>query len=153
MPASFAMDNISEVIRKTKKGWTIFSKTGKPLGSYSSRDAAAKRLRQIEFFKHQESEADDALDTLKVTADDLDFLSADQKAEIKNAGKDLDWSGNPPAWVADRSIWRRAKKALEKNWDNYGEPYAVVAWLYQRLGGSVESSASEEWLMRKVYGA
>ena len=43
---------LNETIRKTGESeYTIFSKNGKKLGEYESKDAAVKRLRQIEWFK------------------------------------------------------------------------------------------------------
>lgn len=42
---------LSETIRKTGSEYTILSKKGKKLGKYKSREAAEKRLRQIEWFK------------------------------------------------------------------------------------------------------
>ncbi len=48
---------IVEVIRRKKMGgkwvYAVFSKIGKQLGDWSSRDKALKRLRQIEFHKRQ----------------------------------------------------------------------------------------------------
>lgn len=42
------------MIKKTPKGYTVVSKTGKKLGGpYKSRSSAVKRLRQVEFFKHK----------------------------------------------------------------------------------------------------
>ena len=39
------------MIRKTKKGWKVVShKTGKSFGTYSSREKAVQRLRQIKRF-------------------------------------------------------------------------------------------------------
>jgi hypothetical protein len=42
---------LSETIRKSGDEYTIFSKKGKKLGKYKSKEAAMKRLRQIEWFK------------------------------------------------------------------------------------------------------
>jgi len=39
------------MIRKEGNSYNIYSKTGKKLGSYTSRKDAEKRLRQIEYFK------------------------------------------------------------------------------------------------------
>jgi len=40
------------MIRKTKKGYGVFSSKGKKLGKdYKTKKEALKRLRQIEFFK------------------------------------------------------------------------------------------------------
>jgi hypothetical protein len=42
------------VIKKDKKGYKVVSEKGKNLGSgYKTRAAAAKRLRQVEYFKHK----------------------------------------------------------------------------------------------------
>lgn len=42
------------MIKKTAKGYVVRSKKGKNLGGpYKTRDEALKRLRQVEFFKHQ----------------------------------------------------------------------------------------------------
>ena len=42
---------LSETIRKTGDDYTIYSEKGKKLGKYKSKEAALKRLRQIEWFK------------------------------------------------------------------------------------------------------
>lgn len=41
------------MIRKKGKFWVILSQKGKVLGSFESRAAALKRLREIEYFKHK----------------------------------------------------------------------------------------------------
>ena len=46
---------LNEVISKEKDGYYVRSKKGKNLGGpYSSIDKAKKRLRQVEYFKHNE---------------------------------------------------------------------------------------------------
>jgi hypothetical protein len=41
------------VIKKVKEGYKVLSEKGKNLGGpYKTREAAAKRLRQVEYFKH-----------------------------------------------------------------------------------------------------
>jgi hypothetical protein len=41
------------MIRKTKEGYKVLSEKGKNLGGpYKSKAEAAKRLRQVEYFKH-----------------------------------------------------------------------------------------------------
>jgi len=41
------------MIRKTKEGFKVVSHKGKNLGGpYKTKAEAAKRLRQVEFFKH-----------------------------------------------------------------------------------------------------
>jgi hypothetical protein len=42
---------LSETIRKSGSEYTILSKQGKKLGKYKSKEAAMKRLKQIEWFK------------------------------------------------------------------------------------------------------
>lgn len=42
---------------------------------------------------------------------------------------------NPPAWVHDEATWERAKKAVEKRWGQYSEPWAVVTHVYYNMGG------------------
>jgi hypothetical protein len=42
---------LSETIRKAGSEYTILSKKGKKLGKYKSKEAAMKRLKQIEWFK------------------------------------------------------------------------------------------------------
>ena len=42
------------MIRKLKAGWRVIShRTGRNLGTYRTKAAALKRLRQIAFFKHK----------------------------------------------------------------------------------------------------
>jgi hypothetical protein len=41
------------VIRKAKEGYKVVSEKGKNLGGpYKTKEEAAKRLRQVEYFKH-----------------------------------------------------------------------------------------------------
>jgi hypothetical protein len=41
------------MIRKSKEGYKVLSEKGKNLGGpYKTREEAAKRLRQVEYFKH-----------------------------------------------------------------------------------------------------
>ncbi len=42
------------MIRKKEDGYHVLSEKGKNLGGpYSTKEAADKRLRQVEYFKHQ----------------------------------------------------------------------------------------------------
>ncbi len=47
------MDKTIAFIRKVGSQFCVFSESGKKLGCYKTREAATKRLRQIEFFKHK----------------------------------------------------------------------------------------------------
>lgn len=47
-------DRSTSMIKKDKNGYKVVSEKGKNLGSgYKTRAAAAKRLRQVEYFKHK----------------------------------------------------------------------------------------------------
>ena len=49
---------VNETIRHEGSKWNIYSKDGsKRLGSYDTEEAAKKRLRQIEYFKHMGEDA------------------------------------------------------------------------------------------------
>ncbi|HOM03521.1 MAG TPA: hypothetical protein PLH43_11965 [Acetivibrio sp.] len=42
------------MIKKTSKGYVVYSESGKRLSKpYKTKEAAQKRLRQIEYFKHK----------------------------------------------------------------------------------------------------
>ena len=41
------------MIRKIKGGYRVVAESGRNMGTYRSLAAAKKRLRQIEYFKHQ----------------------------------------------------------------------------------------------------
>jgi hypothetical protein len=40
------------MIRKVKEGYRVVAENGRNMGTYSTREQAEKRLRQIEIFKH-----------------------------------------------------------------------------------------------------
>jgi hypothetical protein len=50
----------------------------------------------------------------------------------------VDEENNPPAWVEDEDVWEKAKDAVEPHWDEYDEPYAVVAHVYDKMGGGIK---------------
>lgn len=42
------------MIKKSKQGYKVLSENGRNLGGpYKTREEAAKRLRQVEYFKHR----------------------------------------------------------------------------------------------------
>lgn len=47
-----ALDKVS-FVRKIGNKWCVLSKKKKKLGCYKTKEEANKRLRQVEFFKHQ----------------------------------------------------------------------------------------------------
>lgn len=54
-------------IRKLSNGkYRVYSKNGKNLGTYDSKSAAEKRLKDIEFFKHLNKKASLKLDLTKI---------------------------------------------------------------------------------------
>ena len=40
------------MIRKVKGGYRVYSEKGRNMGTYKTKEAAKKRLKQIEMFKH-----------------------------------------------------------------------------------------------------
>jgi hypothetical protein len=42
---------------------------------------------------------------------------------------------NPPAWVRDEDVWEHAKERVRPHWHEYREPWAVVAHVYEQMGG------------------
>jgi len=46
---------VQAVVRKVGTQYCVFSKSGKKLGCYPTKKKAQDRLRQIEFFKHKET--------------------------------------------------------------------------------------------------
>lgn len=40
------------VIKKVKEGYRVMAESGRNMGTYPTKEAAQKRLRQIEMFKH-----------------------------------------------------------------------------------------------------
>ncbi len=60
------------IIRKVGSQFCIFSKKGKRLSCHSTREAATKRLRQIEFFKHNKGSIDVVVSFLKRNGKDFE---------------------------------------------------------------------------------
>lgn len=59
---------------------------------------------------------------------------------------DFDPSDLPPVWAPMADIWERAMKAVdpEGEGDKWTDPMAVVAHLYKKLGGEVDSNEGAE---------
>ena len=58
----YRAEDIDETIRQVKGGYKVFSKKGKNLGGpYPSHKQAAKRLGQVEYFKHMHEDKDNGL--------------------------------------------------------------------------------------------
>jgi murein DD-endopeptidase MepM/ murein hydrolase activator NlpD len=99
----------NETIKKMGNKWRVVSHKGRNLGTYGSRKEAEKRLRQVEFFKHQ-SEAMDAgwLDRDKKRREIQDKYREDQKA-----------AGKPYNLLDLLDLWKAAglEEAKEEDWD------------------------------------
>lgn len=57
--------------------------------------------------------------------------------------KAYDRPDNPASWVGDEDLWEKAKEAVKPDWDKYDEPYAVVASVYQKMGGTIKSKGDK----------
>jgi hypothetical protein len=66
------VDSTQGVIRKVGNKYCIFSKKGKRLSCHPSRKAAQKRLRQIEFFKHNKGSIADVIAFVKTFGRDFE---------------------------------------------------------------------------------
>lgn len=66
------MEKTEGVIRKVGNKWCIYSKKGKRLSCHPTREAAVKRLRQIEFFKHQKGSIAEVVAFLKRFGNDFE---------------------------------------------------------------------------------
>jgi hypothetical protein len=72
-------------IRKLPNGkYRVFSQKGKNLGTYKSREAAKKRLRQIEYFKHMDVSKTDDIEVIDLTdIDDFSYSACMRKIRQK----------------------------------------------------------------------
>ena len=59
---------LDEIIRKVDNGYRLISKSGRNLGTYSTKEGAKNRERQVQYFKHineqliEEGKADSSLE-------------------------------------------------------------------------------------------
>ena len=56
--------------------------------------------------------------------------------------------GNPPSWVADETLWEKAKRASEAALGNVD--YAFVVWFYLKEGGSKKGMDTKQTLLDDV---
>lgn len=54
---------------------------------------------------------------------------------IAAGGRARERRDNPPSWAVDEQTWERAKAAVAPRWDSYRAPWAVVANVYEAMGG------------------
>lgn len=45
--------------------------------------------------------------------------------------------GQPPSWAADHDKWTKAEAAVKPHWQDYPDPFVVVAHVYKNMGGTV----------------
>jgi len=46
--------------------------------------------------------------------------------------------GTPPSWAVDQDKWAKAEEAVKMHWDEYPEPFMVVAHVYKNMGGAIQ---------------
>jgi len=69
---------------------------------------------------------------------DLTWLDERARDYIGKMGKDVDSLMNPPPFILDKDIWKKAKKAVKKHWSKYQEPYSVITHIYESMGGKIK---------------
>lgn len=57
----------------------------------------------------------------------------EERAQLREWGRQAHVRGNPPTWVVDEKAWERAKAAVRPHWETYREPWAVVARVYENI--------------------
>lgn len=73
--------HLKEYIEKQGSNYKVKSHSGKELGSYKTKSAAQKRLKQIEYFKHLNEDECGELDRIT--------LSPEQVAKLHNVSIDI----------------------------------------------------------------
>lgn len=81
--------------------------------------------------------AEEALEIIEDAIDDGTLPEVLEEALEIAADYDPEQDGNPPSWVTDEALWQEAKDAVEPKWDDYDEPYAVVTFVYRKMGGNI----------------
>lgn len=71
-------------------------------------------------------------------ADKIEMGEGDEELTELMDGYDPEEDGNPPSWVADEDVWAKAKEQVdpEGEGDKYDDPWAVVAHVYDKMGGT-----------------
>lgn len=46
--------------------------------------------------------------------------------------------GQAPSWAADPDKWMKAEEAVKPHWQEYPQPFLVVAHVYKNMGGTVQ---------------
>ena len=53
---AFRQNGVNMIV-KIKEGYRVVSESGRNMGTYKTKEEAARRLRQVEFFKHKKQKA------------------------------------------------------------------------------------------------
>jgi hypothetical protein len=90
--------------------------------------------------EHEDEHGDD--DEHELDQDEIDEIgeqvqNGDGDKRLMKLARKVDEDHNPPQWAVDEELWEKAKDAVEDKWDEYDEPYAVVAHVYQKMGGTI----------------
>lgn len=62
------------------------------------------------------------------------------RLRLKKNGQES-YANNPPSWATDEKAWERAEAAVWPRWEDYDEPYAVVAFIYKRIVAAKQRKA------------
>lgn len=71
-------------------------------------------------------------------AENVQDGKGDRRIMKLTRGYDPEEDGNPPSWAVDEDLWEKAEEAVEDRMDEFDEPWAVVASIYDRMGGEIE---------------
>ena len=108
---------------------------------YSLESEEHQGTESLEF---QKGEKEGALEfMIKESAEEVDDGGDDEIMELLNDYEE----GDNPLWAKDHKTWNKAVKLIDPEGDGaekFDNPYAVVAHLYKKMGGSIESSHNEE---------
>ena len=122
---------LQEIIKQEDGKWVLYSADGsKKLGTFDTEEEAIKREKQIQFFKHQEQAAGDALVSQAVGA---------TTHVLKESGEALVEQGNVQALIDAFSDWaggsvEECVTHLEGK-EGIDNPGALCAWMKDRAMG------------------
>lgn len=74
----------------------------------------------------------------------LESLTPAQSEWVLKDPKKFPREDNPPSWVDDETAWEKAKAIVQKKWDEYEQPWAVVASIYSNMTSGGRTDAREE---------
>jgi hypothetical protein len=73
---------------------------------------------------------------MRLDGPELAQLSDAQRLELASMGTKKRASAQP-SWAGDERAWRKAARLMSSSWRRYEHPYAAVALVYLRSGGTV----------------